>query len=215
MAVPIFAIIASIGAYFVLSKNKIEVWETSMVVYAGILGLIYVATLAIGRLIPLDSIRLLILLSAALIPPVLSFLSRNELSIKNYNFDLEVVGIILAVILIITQIAAVPPHVLYSDKSSTVIGEGHYTESQFIASEWVNTHTELKIIPYERGLWLSQGNPVVDIRFFGSYDDDLFIRPWRSEAKANDQLYEQDAIYDSGEIKLYIVDKQFVNGTLI
>ncbi|WP_128081479.1 hypothetical protein [Haloferax sp. ATB1] len=195
-AVGVLGALALIAAYGTLSKRQRPSWVTSWTVFAGIIGLLYSISLVTGRIIPLDPIRFLIVFVPFLVVSALVILCNSEM-ISRPNRRTTLASILVCA-LIITQLLAIPPHVLVSDPESTTLSEGHYTSSQFTASDWTSEYYDGQIAVYEPGLWVSKGNSnltAVD----ESNQTSLFV--WRNESMVKFNQSE-DRIYDSGDIRL-------------
>ncbi|WP_152420803.1 hypothetical protein [Haloarcula japonica] len=134
-------------------NTKNEGWEVGWFVFVGILGVLYASTLVLGRVLPLDPIRLLIFIVPLLGAVAISKLPQDQAS-------RHTIGVILiAVLLIIPNLASIPPNLLITDIShKPPIGEGHYTAQQWSASEWASTYDRRIIRVHEKGLWSATGN---------------------------------------------------------
>lgn len=211
-AIPLFGIFAIIGVVGILSKAQSTVWMSGWIIYAGVTGALYTITLFGGKVVGLDPIRLLTFLYLPLIPPSLVFLSHFK---NTFGYDsIETAKYLLIIGLIITQIFAIPSHVMYSNPSETSLQEGHFTESQFAASEWSQKYSNLGIVPYEKGVWVSENNTLALLKFFEYYEDSHYLRPRRPPAAAS-SLHFQEKVYDSGEISLYIVTRRYIINEVI
>ncbi|SDX32665.1 hypothetical protein SAMN05443574_1306 [Haloarcula vallismortis] len=198
-AIVVLLIFSAITAYGFLSSNNYQPWVNSWAIFAGIIGLIYASSLILGRLIPLDPIRLLIIFIPILIAVSIFILHESKTTYS--TLFLDTITNILIISLIVTQVAAIGPHVLYSDPSGTNLQEGHYTKEQFTASEWANNYNDLQIVSYEGGLYVSRGTERVTSYQSMSSKCNNRLYSWREESgqaiPVNNNL-----IYTSGGVKL-------------
>ena len=181
----VFALIATVGLF---SRQRFDPWVSSWTVFAGVIAVLYAVSLIAGQLVPLDPIRFLIVLVPTLLAVSLIVIKR----LGEWQSVRVVVGVIV-VILIITQIAAIPPHVLISEPSETIVGEGHYSLAQFEAASWVSSYgQDVTIAVKEPGLWASRG--IFNIRTDEKCMTGLRARP-KNKSKSS-------IIYDVGELKI-------------
>jgi hypothetical protein len=211
-ALVVFATMAGVTAGGVLSRYDIAHWELGWVGAAAVLAGLYLGSLVGGRVVPLSPLRILLFLVATITPPALSILSRSKLVERLTPARLatpdeerrarlgELIGIALVIGLILTQIAAIDPHVLYTDPASTVTGEGHHTRAQFAASEWTAQYFSGALIGAERSLWVANDNnyrnPV-----HGAGSCRLLLTVWRP-AFEEPRPQNVSAVYDSGDVVL-------------
>jgi hypothetical protein len=161
-----FALMAGVTAFGVLTRYDAAYWEVGWVGAAGIFAMLYFASLVGGRVVPLDPIRILLFLVATITPPTLSVISRasppglSRLASDRRVFSVirSVVAVLIVSALILTQVAAFEPHVLYTNPDQTVIGEGHHTSAQFGASQWTERHYSGAVLGAERSLWVAYDN---------------------------------------------------------
>ena len=130
----------------------------------------------------------------ALITVFLIIIALSTYLIESDN-SLNYIIIIISILCITTQIFAIPPHVLFTDPSTTSVDEGHYTPSQFETSEWVAKYSEKTVFGYEPGLWVHHGN---SFRYItdGSPTCPNYLAVSRIDASQEPQLY-SNVIYDT------------------
>jgi hypothetical protein len=166
-AILVFALMAGVTAFGVLTRYDAAYWEVGWVGAAGIFAILYFASLVGGRVVPLDPIRILLFLVATITPPTLSVISRVGLPPRLSQLVSErpvftvfrgLVAVLVVSTLILTQVAAFTPHVLYTNPDETVIGEGHHTSAQFGASQWTERHYSGAVLGAERSLWVAHDN---------------------------------------------------------
>lgn len=197
-AMGVFAILACINAYGVLSKKRLSSWAYVWIIYAGMIGCIYSVFLIVGRFVALDPIRFLIVLIPTILAPALAIIgAKIDSTAPQY---MKGVSVLIVLSLIITQLAAIPPHVVFSDPSQTEFGEGHYTPAQFSASSWVAEYEEDRgVLAYEHGLWIAKGTENVSNSFVWQCTNQL--RVWRAEGFRNYPARE-DVLYSAGNIAI-------------
>lgn len=166
-AILVFALMAGVTAFGVLTRYDAAYWEVGWVGAAGIFAMLYFASLVGGRVVPLDPIRILLFLVATITPPTLSVISRAQFPSRLsrlvserrvFSVTRSVVAVLIVTALILTQLAAFDPHVLYTNPDETVIGEGHHTSAQFGASQWTERHYSGAVLGAERSLWVAYDN---------------------------------------------------------
>ncbi|WP_058995593.1 hypothetical protein [Haloarcula sp. CBA1127] len=179
-------------AYRVLNRRSQSDWVLGWSAAAGVIGGVYAVTLFAGRLIPLDPGRLLIhwfFLLIGVATPVL-WLKKPK---RHY------VVILASIFIVATQLAAIPPVVMYSDIDTTTTGEGHYTPAQFEASAWAGQYTDGPIIAYESGLWVSNG--IEFISYTNNEFADCQLKSWRKES-GDPRPMNESIVFDSNDIAL-------------
>ena len=199
-ALVVLGVLAAISGVSVLSRYRAQPWEVGWTAFAGIISVLYVGTIVGGRAIHLDPIRLLLFLVAALVPPALTVLVRSTGPDFLAGWSRHTVATAIVCAFLVTQIAAIPPHVLYSDPSSTTLDEGHYTPAQFAASSWAGTHSDAAVLGYEKGLWIARGAGFRAVQFETDGCDDT-MRVWRIEA-GEEMTAADSTIYDGGDVAL-------------
>ena len=197
-ALVVLGVLATISGIGLLSRYRAEPWEAGWTVFAGIVSVLYVGTIVGGRVIHLDPIRLLLFLVAALVPPALTVIVRSKRPKFVTCWPRYPIAAVIVCVFIVTQIAAVPPHVLYSDPSNTTLEEGHYTPTQFAASSWAGTHADAAVVGYEQGLWIAGGAGFRDVSRGGD-ECDSTLRVWRIETEREPSA-EESMIYDGGDV---------------
>jgi hypothetical protein len=101
--------------------------------------------------------------------------------------------LILCILFIVTQIAAIPPHVLYSDPGETVVfAEGHYTAVMPHLVDWMISYGTGPISVYEQGIWINTEIEYQQIQTISCGGNNVIIR---GEVL---QPYNSNQIYDSG-----------------
>ena len=201
LALVFLALFALIDAAGVVSRYRVRQWEFGWITFAGIMSVIYLGTIVGGRLVPLDPIRLLVFLVPALIAPALVVVVRSGTSdrLPFASVLRYTVAGVLVCAFIVTQIAAIPPHVLYSDPAVTTLGEGHATPAQFAASSWANDHTDAPIFGSEPAVWRARDN---EFRAASKEDCRDGLLAWRREGGIT-KPPRASAVYDGGKVALF------------
>ena len=190
----IFALIVSAGQFSMRRQSK---WTTGWTAFAGLIAVLYVISLAVGAFIPLDPIRFLIILVPFLLASTVAVLTL-EGGVSS-DSQRQALAVILVVALIVTQLAAIPAHVLISNPSQTTIGEGHYSASQWAASDWVDRYSLDRLWVYERGLWVAGGTiDVVDQQEAQTCGGS---RVWRADT-GHRSLGQSAIVYSAGRIAI-------------
>ena len=168
-------------------------WEVGWLAFVGFLGVIYALSLLAGRVVPLDPIRLLIF-----IVPFLAALTISKLPSTTVKWRICSV-ILVATLLIVPNLAAIPAHLLISDtgyKPNTA--EGHFTEQQWSASIWSSSYNPTRISALERDLWAAtESNYVADE--YGTCTDVFVARDGLQQPDVSG-----DIIYDNGNVDLWL-----------
>lgn len=170
-ALPIFALMAGVTALGFLTRYDTAYWEFGWTMAAGLFAMLYFVSIVGGRVVPLGPIRILLFLIATITPPTLSVVSRFQPPTRLLGRLSRVIpsrrdtavgrGIIILILvstLILTQVAAIDPHILYTNPDETVITEGHHTSAQFGASQWTEQYYSGAVIGIERSLWVAHDN---------------------------------------------------------
>ncbi|KAA9409945.1 hypothetical protein EGO51_09060 [Haloarcula hispanica] len=182
-----------------LTKSPFEEWEFEFATYSGIcLGIFFLLT-KLSDTIPIDAIRLLILFLPIIYITTISTVLKI---IKQENFA-KIIVITLTVILLLTQVTAIQPHVMFSDKSTTRLDEGHYSPQQFKASEWAKKYSDDPVVGFEKGLWLSNDNPYIPYGTQGNCESKLISWRIQQSRSAQNNL---NVIFSAGKIKLQKCD---------
>lgn len=165
-----------------------------------ILALGYGFSVVFGPVIPLDPSRYLLYMTGLLLVPAGYALREGELST-----DPNAVFSTLVVLLVLTQLIVVPSVVMYSDQGQTHVGEGHYSPSQFAASDWVSEYDGDQVVGWEGGAWSVNGIQQVRV---GSADRDCSVlRVWRQDAPYDPRRPTDNVVYSSCQVDLYRCDK--------
>jgi hypothetical protein len=208
-AILVFALMAAVTALGVLTRYDAAYWEVGWVGAAGIFAVLYFASLVGGRVVPLDPIRILLFLVATITPPTLSVVSRVRLPAKLSRLVSErrgahlVRGTVAALIvtaLILTQVAAFDPYVLYTNPDETVIGEGHHTSAQFGASQWTERHYSGAVLGAERSLWVAYDNNYRN-PIHGEGACESLLTVWRPES-GDARPANVSVVFDSADVSL-------------
>ncbi|MGB9960686.1 hypothetical protein ACOZ32_00495 [Halobacterium sp. MBLA0001] len=200
LSILVLAIMALLHIYLFFSHHENSDYELTLIFFSGIISSIYLGLLVVGTIIPVDPIRFLIFLSATILPPALMAIFK-----LTESHTLESVSTILASFLIclfiLTQISAIPPHVMQSDVETTVIGQGHYSNAQFQSSEWASKYHNGRIAGYEWGLWAAEENEFIDPIYVDNDDCGSTVLVWRNDSHINDSSL-SSPIYTTGELDL-------------
>ena len=207
-AILVFALMAGVTAFGVLTRYDAAYWEVGWVGAAGIFAMLYFASLVGGRVVPLDPIRILLFLVATITPPTLSVISRasppglSRLASDRRVFSVirSVVAVLIVSALILTQVAAFEPHVLYTNPDQTVIGEGHHTSAQFGASQWTERHYSGAVLGAERSLWVAYDNNYRN-PIHGEGACESLLTVWRPET-GDARPADVSVVFDSADISL-------------
>ncbi|MFK5603920.1 hypothetical protein [Haloferax volcanii] len=184
-------------AYRVISAERLSGRELGWSIFAGVVGIIYGISLVGGDIIPLYSGRMLIYWAPALIIvalPGVKYLFPQRETLK------KVLLLCLLFSFVATQVTAIRPHAMYSDKSTTSMYEGHYTPAQFEASDWTSEYvTDNFIIGEERGLWNQSGTPF-KYPYWSPDKCDVYV--WRIES-GESLPRNRSIVYSAGDIQLH------------
>jgi len=165
----------------------------ALTVFTGILVGLYGWSVAFGRVIPLDPSRYLLFMIASILIICAIRLVRIDSRVLVRAFS------VLIVALVVTQLALLPPAVWYSDQSKTIVGEDHYSPSQFAASDWVAEYDGDRIVGWEDGVWVYNGIYMPSQVDKTSSCETLHV--WRSDTgypRPTDSV-----MYDAGPVALY------------
>jgi hypothetical protein len=212
-AILVFGVMAVSTAFGVLTRYKAAYWEVGWTGAAGIFAVLYFLSLVGGRVVPLDPIRLLLFLVATITPPTLSVLLRFQLPTwladslprtgatqRSVHTARSIAVVVILGSLILSQVAAFNPHVLYTNPDETVIGEGHHTSAQFGASQWTERHYSGAILGTERSLWVAYDNNYRN-PIHGEGACKSLLTVWRPET-GDSRPSNVSVIFDSTDISL-------------
>jgi hypothetical protein len=165
-------------------------------VFGGILALGYGYSVAFGPIIPLDPSRYLIYMTGLLLVPA-------GYALRDVNFSVSGSSLfaVIVVLVVLTQLALVPPGVMYSSQAHTTVDEDHYSPSQFAASDWVSAYGGDRVVGWERGLWTANG--ISSIQFGSTGVDCLVLRVWRQDAPQKSISTVDATLYDNGPVRLH------------
>jgi|GEM_PF-3489698 len=161
--------------------------------FTSILVGLYGWSVAFGRIIPLDPSRYLLFMASLILIICAIRLARIDSKVLAHAFS------ILIVALVVTQLVLLPPVVWYSDQSETIVGEDHYSPSQFAASDWVSEYDGDRIIGWERGVWVYNGIYMTSKIDQTTSCETLHV--WRSDT--NYPRPTESVLYDAGSVALY------------
>jgi hypothetical protein len=100
-----------------LSDFNLTHWELALAIFCGVLSTYFVMTVAFGKLIGLSQSRIIIFLLPVLFLVGSRVLLQEEFSLITNG---QTTLILLMVIFLISQIAALPPHITQSDPTTTI-----------------------------------------------------------------------------------------------
>ncbi|NHX38166.1 MULTISPECIES: hypothetical protein [Haloarcula] len=195
----ILFIFALIHIYLFISNRVNPDYELTMIFFSGILSTLYVGFIVLGAFIPVHPIRLLIFLCATILPPAVYTILYVS-NILNKEHARIGISYLLIFLFVLSQITAIPPHVIQSDIDQTVVGQGHYSTSQFKASQWSNNYHNGVIAGYEWGLWASEGNEFVEKKFADNNCASAKIVS-RSDTSSN-RMSMYSTVYTTGDLTL-------------
>ncbi|MFY4814167.1 hypothetical protein ACOJIV_15910 [Haloarcula sp. AONF1] len=202
LALPILIVCSGITAAGFFSRQyRFSNREVLLTVASGVLALIYAVFQFVGGVVNIDPIRLLIVLLPLLTAITCQILLNYDTEIISPRLQ-SIVPAVIVIILIITQIAAIPPTVLYTDPGETAIGDDHYTESQFSASSWAGRYLSSPVYAYEAGLWLSEPNNEYR-SILSETEERSGVTVWR-DGVSKKRINVESVIYDVGTQRLYI-----------
>lgn len=204
-------VLINVSTFF--SKRRLSTWEYTGLVFGGLIGFVYTFTLVVGRIVPLDPIRLFIFFAPIIFSVAIGFLLGKKVSgfFKTHWIGPSNFAIILIATFAITQVAFLPPHIMYSSPDEPTISEGHYTPAQHHASEWVAMYYQGEVVGWEPGLWVASGH--ANFTAFGHENftrysdieedcDGIFV--WRFEAPDTGVSGKtSQTIYSAGNISLH------------
>lgn len=197
-ALIVLIVFALIIAYGFVSHTRYPEWLLGWSAAAGVIATIYAIFLFYGSLVPLAPIRLLIVLMILVQGAGFAIAFTEGIQV----FDEHVVALVLVFLasgVVVTQLAAIPPHVLYSNPGETSLTEGHYTPQQWKASEFVSGYGSHEVAALEHGLW--GANDVTTVRLTKGENQCDYIQVWRREAHIRPPST-QNLIYSAGDIRL-------------
>lgn len=178
-----------------LTKVPFQEWEFEFAAYSAICLVIFFLLTKLSESIPVDAIRLLILFLPVIYITTISTVFKL---IKQENLA-KVIVITLSMILLVTQVTAIQPHVMFSNKSTTQLDEGHYSPQQFKASEWAKKYSDEPVVGYEKGLWLSRDNSYIPYGNQNNCKSKLITRRIHQSQSVNNHL---NVIFSAGKIQL-------------
>ncbi|QSW98230.1 hypothetical protein [Haloterrigena alkaliphila] len=182
-----------------LSEKFLLDWQQAWAVLAGLLGASYFFTLIGGKVIPLDPIRLFTPLLPVILTAAIAVLYFRQIKVPQE----QTIAIILVVLLIATQIAAIPPQLVKNDQTDMVYGESHYTPSEFAIGNWVTTYGEEEVIAEQPLLWhASDYSSIVERGVTNECRGYSIEREHYAGTKQWIRPPEQEVIYNSGGISV-------------
>jgi hypothetical protein len=141
---------AIIAMYGYLHKDRQPDWVIGFSYFTGVMAIIYIAFLIIGQVLWVAP------------PRFLGFFIPLLLGVSGYVLVKQIhitgrgakVGVgILITLFIVTQIAPIPSHVLYSDSSEARIGDGHYSDHTLATADWADRNKIDEVITWESRLF--------------------------------------------------------------
>ncbi|WP_206750432.1 hypothetical protein, partial [Halorubrum sp. ASP1] len=129
-----------------------------------------------------------------------SRLSRLVSERRVFSVIRSVVAVLIVSALILTQVAAFDPHVLYTNPDETVIGEGHHTSAQFGASQWTERHYSGAVLGAERSLWVAYDNNYRN-PIHGEGACESLLTGWRPET-GDSRPSDVSVVFDSTDVSL-------------
>ncbi len=181
-----------------LPGYDVKSWEIGVLVYNGIFIGLFGLQSVFGAITPLDPTRTLIFSV-----PTLVLLALRVLDGLKTNISLPArrqIGVFLIIIFAVVQVAAVPPHIMYSDPTDESLKEGHRSSQERDAAVWANHYSDSLVVGEKKDLW----------KYFGGnkYSDPYFnVCPSKSllvdrPGYKLDVSYNHGRIYDNGGLSL-------------
>lgn len=162
--------------------------------FGGLLAVGYGYSVLFGPVIPLDPSRYLLYMTGLLLVAAGYVLDRVDLIHRPRTLFSTLVAL-----LVVSQVVLLPPAVLYSDQAETIVGEDHYSPSQFAASEWVAEYDGEQVVGWEGGLWLANGIRQLG---YGTEVDCSVLRVWRVDAPSTPERPTDTEVYANGRMRL-------------
>lgn len=205
----LFANIVILGLFVLvavtfLTGHTYERHSLALTAFSGILAALYGWSIAFGRIIPLDPSRYVLFMVASVLIVGAIRISRIDSSVLIRVFSVAVAA------LVVTQMALLSPAVWYSDQSNTIVGEGHYSPSQFATSDWVASYAGDSVVGWEGGVWLYRGIYLIDAA--DNVDRCGPLHVWRGDR--DHPRPTGSVLYDAGQVALYTCDSTVDGSTL-
>jgi hypothetical protein len=130
-------------------------WDAAWAIIGGVLTGLYAGQILAGRLLGYDPVRYLIFF----IPFTLLYSIKviGSQKIRQYSPTKKtVIQIMLVMFVVVTQISAIAPHVMYSDPSTKPLDrKGHFTPSDYSMIDFSTNYVseDIQVIAYETPLW--------------------------------------------------------------
>ena len=130
-------------------------WDLAWAIIGGVLTGLYAGQILVGRLLGYDPVRYLIFF----IPFILLYSIKviESEKIRQYSpTKSTIIQIMLIMLVVITQISAIAPHMMYSDPSTKPLdGKGHFTPSDYSMIDFSTNYVseDIQVIAYEIPLW--------------------------------------------------------------
>jgi hypothetical protein len=155
----------------------------------------YGVSVIFGPIVPLDPSRYLVYMVPMLLTAIGLSIARSTSRVRIKQ--VLAVGVAL---LAITQLLLVSPAVLYTDATEPTPDEGHFTASQFAASDWVASYGGDRVVGTERGVWLKNG--VYRLTRSAEYDCRT-LQSTRIDIEEGQPQPGDEVLYDNGVVGLY------------
>lgn len=195
-------VVLSLQSLFLIAiflDRGMERWEFKLSSYCAIMFTAHILLILLSHSSPIDPNRLFLFFIPLLVLVTISSASRELRFNKLKQIKISsIIIVFMSILILITQIWAIPPHVMFTDRDKTTLSEGHYTPSQFEASRWTEKYSSSAIIGYEEGLWAANNNRFLDARLNHCQDQLIVQRPPTKTVLRG----QNNIIYSSNMIKL-------------
>lgn len=180
-------------------------WDLAWAIIGGVLTGLYTGQILAGRLLGYDPVRYLIFF----IPFILLYsLKVIELQkIRQYSPTKRTfIQFILIMLVVVTQISAIAPHVMYSDPSTKPLdGKGHFTPSDYSMIDFSTNYVseDIQVIAYETPLW-QYDNRSIWVQTSPHECNNMLVadRNGAPELIQGGDKWKMDKIYTNGQTKL-------------
>lgn len=153
-SITVLALLAAVVAWAIFSAYDNNRWETAWIVNSGVLSVMYLVVLTFGDLVGLHGHRFLTFLVPFLLGAAVYVLANAEELPIFARFDGHTVAAVIVACFVLTQTAAIPPNVLYTDPAQSVTaGTGHKPEHATSAAQWTERYDAPAIVGWDPSLW--------------------------------------------------------------
>jgi hypothetical protein len=180
-------------------------WDVAWAIIGGILTGLYAGQVLVGRLLGYDPVRYLIFF----IPFILLYSMKviESQKIRQYSpTKRTVMQITLIMLVVVTQISAIAPHVMYSDPSTKPLdAKGHFTPSDYSMIDFSTNYVseDIQVIAYETPLWKYDNKSIWVQTSLRECNNTLVAnRDGAPELIRGGEKWKMDRIYTNSQTKL-------------